>query len=172
MNQKGKIPVIHTVLIVGLSVSFALILGLVIFNFVVIEKINDVGKFLPIFQESHFNKLKQETALNMIKTFKEKKQILITIQTLGFILLFLIPMRLFLLLIGLYPPPTGSKFSFLRRTHMEMASVFKARTSTSDGVPEVTGEEVKKSTAEAKPLDSSNVISEGQNLDMSTQLGA
>ena len=167
MNQKRKIPIIHTVLILGLSVSFALILGLVIFNFVVIDKINEVGKFLPMFQESHFNKLKQETALNMIKTFKEKKQILITIQTLGFILLFLIPMRLILLLIGLYPPPIGSKFSFLRRTHMEMASVFKAGTSTSDELPEVSGE-VKKSTAEAKPLDSSNVISEGQNLDMST----
>ena len=172
MNQKGKIPVIHTVLIVGLSVSFALILGLVIFNFVVIGKMDDVEQVLTMFPgQSHFNKLKQEIASNMIKTFKEKKQILITIQTLGFILLFLIPMRLSLLLIGLYPPPIGSKFSFLRRTHMEMASVFKAGTSTSDELPEVSGE-VKKSTAEAKPLDSSNVISEGQNLDMSTQLGA
>ena len=168
MNQKGKIPVIHTVLIVGLSVSIALILGLVIFNFVVIDKINDVEKFLPMFQKSHFNKLKQETALNMIKTFKEKKQILITIQTLGFILLFLIPMRLILLLIGLYPPPIGSKFSFLRRTHMEMASIFKAGTSISDdGLPEVSVEV--ESTAEANPFMSSNVISEGQNLDRSIQ---
>ena len=172
MNQKRKIPIIHTVLILGLSVSFALILGLVIFNFVVIDKIDEVGQVLTMIQDkSHFKKLKQEFASNMIKTFKEKKQILITIQTLGFILLFLIPMRLILLLIGLYPPPIGSKFSFLRRTHMEMASVFKAGTSTSDELPEVSGE-VKKSTAEAKPLDSSNVISEGQNLDMSTQLGA
>ena len=168
MNQKRKIPIIHTVLILGLSVSFALILGLVIFNFVVIDKINEVGKFLPMFQESHFNKLKQETALNMIKTFKEKKQILITIQTLGFILLFLIPMRLILLLIGLYPPPIGSKFSFLRRTHMEMASIFKAGTSISDdGLPEVSVEV--ESTAEANPFKSSNVISEGQNLDRSIQ---
>ena len=47
----------------------------------------------------------------------------------------------------------------------------KAGTSTSDELPEVSGE-VKKSTAELKPLASSNVISEGQNLDMSTQLGA
>ena len=170
MNQKEKIPVIHTVLIVGLSVSFALILGLVIFNIVVIGKMDEAEQVLTMFQgPSHFNKLKQEIASNMIKTFKEKKQILITIQTLGFILLFLIPMRLILLLIGLYPPPLGSKFSFLRRTHMEIATVFKARTLKSDGVPEVSGEEVKKSTAEAKPLNSSNVISEGQNLDMSTQ---
>ena len=51
---------------------------------------------------------------------------------------------------------------------MEMASVFKAGTSTSDELPEVSGE-VKKSTAEAKPLNSSSVISEGQNLDMSSQ---
>ena len=52
---------------------------------------------------------------------------------------------------------------------MEMATVFKARTRISDGVPEVSEEEVKKSTAEAKPLNSSSVISEGQNLDMSSQ---
>ena len=169
MNQKRKIPIIHTVLILGLSVSFALILGLVIFNFVVIDKIDEVGQVLTMIQDkSHFKKLKQEFASNMIKTFKEKKQILITIQTLGFILLFLIPMRLILLLIGLYPPPIGSKFSFLRRTHMEMASIFKAGTSTSDdGLPEVSVEV--ESTAEAKPFKSSNVISEGQNLDRSIQ---
>ena len=61
-----------------------------------------------------------------------------------------------------------SKFSFLRRTHMEMASVFKAGTSTSDdGLLEVSVEV--ESTAEAKPFKSSNVISEGQNLDRSIQ---
>ena len=169
MNQKRKIPIIHTVLILGLSVSFALILGLVIFNFVVIDKIDEVGQVLTMIQDkSHFKKLKQEFASNMIKTFKEKKQILITIQTLGFILLFLIPMRLILLLIGLYPPPIGSKFSFLRWTHMEMASIFKAGTSTSDdGLPEVSVEV--ESTAKANPSKSSNVISEGQNLDRSIQ---
>ena len=51
MNKKEKIPVIHTVLIVGLSVSFALILGLAIFNFVVIDKMNDVGPFLTMLQD-------------------------------------------------------------------------------------------------------------------------
>ena len=75
--------------------------------------------------QSHFSKLKQVSASDMIKVFKEKKQILITIQTLGFILLFLIPVRLILLIIGLYPPPKDSKLSFLRRIHNEMESVFE-----------------------------------------------
>ena len=58
MNQKRKIPIIHTVLILGLSVSFALILGLVIFNFVVIDKIDEVGQVLTMIQDkSHFKKL-------------------------------------------------------------------------------------------------------------------
>ena len=168
MNQKRKTPVIHTVLSVGLSVSFALILGLVIFNFFVINKIDEVEPILTMLQDqSHFSKLKQVDASKIIISFKEKKQILITAQMLGFIILFLIPVRLFLILIGLYPPPIGSKLSFLRRIHLEMASVFKAGTSDADGpLPDVS-EEVKKSTTEAEPLNNSNVKGEGKNLEMS-----
>ena len=168
MNQKRKTPVIHTILIVGLSVSFALILGLVIFNFFVINKIDEVEPILTMLQDqSHFSKLKQVDASKIIISFKEKKQILITAQMLGFIILFLIPVRLFLILIGLYPPPIGSKLSFLRRIHLEMASVFKA--GTSDGpLPDVSGEVKKSTTDGAEPLNNSNVKGEGKNLEMST----
>ena len=166
MNQKRKIPVIHILLSVGLSVSFALILGLVICNFVVLNKMDEGEKVLTMFQDqSHFSKLKQAGASSIIKFFKEKKQIMITTQTLGLILLFLIPVRLILLLIGLYPPPTDSMFSFLRRIHMEIESVFEA--GTSDGLLPDGGEEVNKSTT-TEPVDSLSGKSEGKNLDMST----
>ena len=152
MNRKQKFPVIHTILLVGLSVSFAFILGLVISNFVVSNKIDEVEPFLKMFQDqSHFSNFKQLAASNIIKEIKEKQNILITSQTIAFILLFLVPVRIMLLLIGLYPPPIGSKFSFLRRIHHELDSVFwEAETGTSDG------QQVKKSLTE--PLDSSNIV--------------
>ena len=81
MNQKRKTPVIHILLSVGLSVSFAVILSLVIFNFVVINKMDEGEKVLTMFQDqSHFSKMKQAGAYDIIKFFKEKKQIMITTQ--------------------------------------------------------------------------------------------
>ena len=166
MNQKKKIPVIHTILTVGLCLSFALILGLVIFNFVVINKMDKLETVLAMIQDkSHFSKLKQVSASDMIKVFKEKKQILITIQTLGFILLFLIPVRLVLLIIGLYPPPKDSKLSFLRRIHNEMESVFEWTGTSDELLPDISGE-LGKSPSE--PLNSSTDKGEGKNLEIST----
>ena len=167
MNQKRKTPVIHIILSVGLTLSFALILGLVIFNFVVINQMDEGEKVLTMFQDqSHFSKMKQAGAYNIIRFFKEIKQIMITTQALWLILFVLIPVRLMLLLIGLYPPPTDSMFSFLRRIRMEMESVFEAGDGPSDGLLPDVGEEVKKSTTEH--VISSNGKSEGKNLDMST----
>ena len=75
MNQKRKIPVIHIILSVGLSVSFALILGLVICNFVVLNKMDEGEKVLTMFQDqSHFSKLKQVDASKIIISFKEKRR--------------------------------------------------------------------------------------------------
>ena len=134
MNQKQKLPVIHTILIVGLSVSFALILVLVAFNFVVINKMDEVQPFMKMFSgQSHFSTIKQESASKIIKVLQEKRNLLITSQFLGFIILVMIALRLMLVLISLYPPLIGSKFSFMRRIYLELEAVFQEG-GTSDGL--------------------------------------
>ena len=134
MNQKQKLPVIHTILIVGLSVSFALILVLVAFNFVVINKMDEVQPFMKMFSgQSHFSTIKQESASKIIKVLQEKRNLLITSQFLGFIILVMIALRLILVLISLYPPLIGSKFSFMRRIYLELEAVFQEG-GTSDGL--------------------------------------
>ena len=134
MNQKQKLPVIHTILIVGLSVSFALILVLVAFNFVVINKMDEVQPFMKMFSgQSHFSTIKQESASKIIKVLQEKRNLLITSQFLGFIILVMIALRLMLVLISLYPPLIGSKFSFMRRIYLELEAVFQ-EDGTSDGL--------------------------------------
>ena len=134
MNQKQKLPVIHTILIVGLSVSFALILVLVAFNFVVINKMDEVQPFMKMFSgQSHFSTIKQESASKIIKVLQEKRNLLITSQFLGFIILVMIALRLMLVLISLYPPLIGSKFSFMRRIYLELEAVFQEG-ETSDGL--------------------------------------
>ena len=76
MNQKQKLPVIHTILIVGLSVSFALILVLVAFNFVVINKMDEVQPFMKMFSgQSHFSTIKQESASKIIKVLQEQDEV-------------------------------------------------------------------------------------------------
>ena len=134
MNQKQKLPVINTILIVGLSVSFALILVLVAFNFVVINKMDEVQPFMKMFSgQSHFSTIKQESASKIIKVLQEKRNLLITSQFLGFIILVMIALRLMLVLISLYPPLIGSKFSFMRRIYLELEAVFQEG-GTSDGL--------------------------------------
>ena len=134
MNQKQKLPVINTILIVGLSVSFALILVLVAFNFVVINKMDEVQPFMKMFSgQSHFSTIKQESASKIIKVLQEKRNLLITSQFLGFIILVMIALRLMLVLISLYPPLIGSKFSFMRRIYLELVAVFQEG-GTSDGL--------------------------------------
>ena len=156
MNQKQKLPVIHTILIVGLSVSFALMFGLLAFNFVVINKLDKVQPVLKMFPgQSHFSATKKESASKIIKVLQEKRNLLITTQFLGFIILFMIAMRLMLVLISLYPPPTGSKFSFMRRIYLELEAVFQKVGTSVELLQEViVSGELKKKRYE--PLNSSS----------------
>ena len=121
-----KLPVIHTTLVVSLIVSMAFLISLITFNFVVLKQMNEIQPVLELFPDnSHLSKLKQVNASKIVAVFNQKRQLIVTTQTLGVLILFMFGARLCVFLSCLYRPQKGSKYSFLRRTHEEIQSVFE-----------------------------------------------
>ena len=121
-------PVIHTTLVVAVIVSMAFLISLISFNFVVLKKMNEIQPVLELFPDnSHMSKLKQNSASKIVAVINQKRQLIVTTQTLGVLILFILGVRLCVFFSCFYRPQEGSKFSFLRRPYEEIQSVFEGK---------------------------------------------
>ena len=136
-----KLPVIHTTLIVALIVSMAFLISLITFNFVVLNKMNQIQPVLELFDNSHMSKLKQLDASKTVEVINQKRQLILTTQTLGVLILFMFGVRLCVFFGCLYRPQKGSKFSFMRRTYEEIKSVFEDTNKEQSGLSGLAEEE-------------------------------
>ena len=124
-----KLPLIHTTLVMAVIVSIAFLISLFTFNLVVLNKMNKIQSVLELFPDhSHLSKFKQENSSKILKDFDQKRQIMVTTQTIGFLILFMLGFRLAVLLSCLCRPQKGSKFSFMRRPYEEIHSVLEENT--------------------------------------------
>lgn len=121
-----KLPLIHTTLVIALIVSIGFLISLSAFNLVVLNKMDKFQEVLEIFpDQSHFSKLKQASASKVIEEINQKRQVMVTAQTIGFIILCMQGIRLGVLISCIWLPKKGSKFSFMRRAYEEINSVFE-----------------------------------------------
>ncbi len=123
-----KLPVIHSALVMAIIVSLVFLTSLITLNFVVFEKMNEYQDTLDLFSDqsqSHLSNLIKEKSSKMVEAFDQNRQIMVTTQTIGFLLLLLFGVRLCVLFSLLYPPQKESRFSFIRRPFEEMKSVFE-----------------------------------------------
>ena len=121
-----KLPLIHTTLVIALIVSIGFLISLSAFNLVVLNKMDKFQEVLEIFpDQSHFSKLKRASASKVIEEINQKSQVMVTAQTIGFIILCMQGIRLGVLLSCIWLPKKGSKFSFMRRAYEEINSVFE-----------------------------------------------
>merc|ERR1712071_211478 len=120
----------------------AFLLSLITFNFVVLNKMNEIQPVLELFHEnSHMSKLKQENATKIVEDIKQTRQLIVTTQTLGVLILFMFGVRLCVFLSCLYRPQKGSKFNFMRRTYEEIKSVFEDTNKEQSGLSGLAEEE-------------------------------
>ena len=120
-----KLPVIHTTLAVAFLVSILFLTSLITFNFIVLKMMNDRQPVLELMDASHLSKLKQENASKIVEVFNQKREVMVTTQTLAILIIFMMGVRLCVFFSCIYPPPKGSKFSFLRRTYEEIQFLFQ-----------------------------------------------
>merc|ERR1712168_744487 len=102
--------------------------SLITFNFMVLKDVNNLQPVLEVMDASiasPLSKLKQENASKIVEVFKQKRQVLVTTQTLAMMLMIMMGVRLCALIICIYPPQEGSKLSFLRRTNEEIQFLFQ-----------------------------------------------
>ena len=116
-----KLPVIDTTLVLAIFVSMVLLTTLITLNFVVFQRMNDVQSVLELLLFSD----KNEKVSKVVEVFEQNRQIMVTTQILGFLILFMMGVRLCVFYSLLYPPQKGSKFSFFRRPYDEIKSVFE-----------------------------------------------
>ena len=117
------VPIIHTTFVVAILVSMAFLTSLVTFNFVVLKKMDDVEAVVKNFLDSKFmGIIKPDFASKIIRVFDENRQLMATTQTLAFLILIMLSVRLCVLFLFLYPPKKESMFSVLRRPHEELES--------------------------------------------------
>ena len=116
---------LHTTLAVALIVSILFLTSLITFNFMVLKDINNLQPVLEVMDSSPLSKLKQENASKIVEVFKQKRQVLVTTQTLAMMLMIMMGVRLCALIICIYPPQEGSKLSFLRRPNEEIQFLFQ-----------------------------------------------
>ena len=129
-----KLPLIHTTLVMALIVSIGCLISLFTFNFVVLNKMDKIQSVLELFPgHSHMSKLKQEYASEITKDFNQKRQVMVTTQTIAFLILFMLAIRLGVILSCLCRPQKGSMFSFMRRPYEEINSVLE------ENIKEVSG---------------------------------
>ena len=115
-----KLPVIHTTLVLAIFVSMVLLTTLITLNFVVFQRMNDVQSELELLLFSDKNE-----KVKVVEVFEQNRQIMVTTQILGFLILFMMGVRLCVFSSLLYPPQKGSKFSFFRRPYEETKSIFE-----------------------------------------------
>ena len=121
-----KLPLIHTTLVTALIVSIALLISLFTFNAVVLNKMDKIQEVYELFpDQSHLSKLKQASASKIIEEINQKRQVMVTTQTIVFLILCMLGIRLGVLLSCIWLPKTGSKFSFMKRAYEEINSVFE-----------------------------------------------
>ena len=82
---------------------------------------NDVQPVLELLLFSD----KNEKVSKVVEVFEQNRQIMVTTQILGFLILFMMGVRLCVFSSLLYPPQKGSKFSFFRRPYEETKSIFE-----------------------------------------------
>ena len=112
--------------------SIAFLISLFTFNLVVLNKMDKIQEVLEIFpDQSHFSKFKQENASKTIKDFNRKIQVMVTTQTIGFLILFMLGIRLGVLLTCL-ATSTGIEIKFYEKTN----SVFEESTKEHSGIAE------------------------------------
>ena len=125
-------PVI-TALVTATIVSMVLLTSLIALNFVVFEKMNKYQDALELFsdpRQSHLSNLIKENSSKIVEVLKKNRQIVVTTQTIGFLLLLLFGVRLCVFFSLLYPPQKESSFSFIRRPFEEMKSLFEIEESS------------------------------------------
>ena len=120
-----NMKVLHTTLSVALIVAILFLTSLITFNFMVLKKVNDIQPVLEVMNSSPLSKLKQESASKIVEIFNQKRQVLVTTQTLAMMLMLMLGFRLCALISCIYPPQEGSKLSFLRRTNEEIQFLFQ-----------------------------------------------
>ena len=116
---------LHTTLAVALIVSILFLTSLITINFMVLKNMNDLQPVLEVMDSSPLSKLKQENASKIVEVFKQKRQVLVTTQTLAILILIMMGVRLCALISCIYPPQKGSKLSFIRRTIEEIQFLFQ-----------------------------------------------
>ena len=122
-----KVPVI-TVLVTATIVSMVLLTSLIALNFVVFEKMNGYRDALELFSDpsqSHLSNFLKEKSRKIVEVLDKNRQIVVTSQTIGFLLFLLFGVRLCVFISLLYPPQKESRFSFIRRPFEEMKSLFE-----------------------------------------------
>ena len=120
-----KLPVIQTTLALAFMVSILFLTSLITFNFIVLKMMNDRQPVLELMDAPHLSKFKQENASKIVEVFNQKREVMVTTQTLAILIIFMMGVRLCVFFSCIYPPPKGSKFSFLRRTYEEIQFLFQ-----------------------------------------------